>query len=97
MKHPPLPETAADALWNYARDVDAAFVSVDNSARSGSPAEWERFIFYRGLGEAPLPLNLSAADGGRLGCGSDLPEGLKHLYVLRVEGGQGRLSVPAGD
>src|SRR5262245_39850140 len=31
--HPPLPETASDALWNYARDVDAAFVSADNGAR----------------------------------------------------------------
>jgi hypothetical protein len=88
-KQPPLPETASDALWNYARDVDAAFVSADNSARAGSPKEWERFIFYRGLGEAPLPMNLRAADGGRLECGSNLPEGLKHIYVLRVEGGKG--------
>jgi len=88
-KHPPLPVTGSDALWNYARDVDAAFVSADNGARAGSSREWERFIFYRGLGEAPLPLDLSAADGGRLGCGSNLPEGLKHIYVLRVERGKG--------
>ncbi|HEX5108336.1 MAG TPA: hypothetical protein VFV95_07820 [Vicinamibacterales bacterium] len=88
-RQPQLPTTAADALWNYARDVDAAFVSADDTTRGGSRTEWERFIFYRGLGEAPLPLDLSAADGGRIGCGSALPEGLKHIYVLRVEGGKG--------
>ena len=84
-----LPETRSDALWNYTRDVDAAYVSTSDSTRQGNPKEWERFIFYRGLGEAGLPLDVSATGGGRLKCGPDLTEGLRHVYLLRVERGRG--------
>jgi hypothetical protein len=85
---PPLPPTAPDALWNYTRDVDAAYVSATDSTRSGNP-QWERFIFYRGLGAAALPLTVRAPGGGRLACSGDMTGGLRHLYLLRVEGGRG--------
>ena len=49
-----MPPTDADALWNHARDVDASYVSTVTAP--GVAREWERFIFYRGLGEAPLPI-----------------------------------------
>jgi len=84
--HAEPPATAEDALWNYTRHVDAAFVRPVNQDDAG---ESERFIFYRGLGDARLPLNISATGGGRLTCGGDLSEGLRHIYVLRVEHGQG--------
>jgi hypothetical protein len=88
--HPVLPSATTDALWNYTRDVDAAFVSTGGTAVARSaPREWERFIFYRGLGEAPLPLTVSVADGARLTCGPELTGGLQHLFLLRVEGGRG--------
>ena len=88
--NPTLPAATSDALWNYTRDVDAAFVSnVSNVTRPAQGKEWERFIFYRGLGEAGLPLDVSATGGGRLTCGRDLAEGLRHVYLLRVEGGRG--------
>ncbi len=66
------PATSSDALWNYARDVDAAYVSATrrspygsfDTAPPGSDAtEAERFIFYRGLGEAPLPLEVRLGNG----------------------------------
>src|SRR5262249_39770230 len=77
--------TSQDALWNYTRDVDAAFV---NSA-SGTGREWERFIFYRGLGQASLPLQVSVTDGARLTCSAELRDGLQHVYLLHVENGRG--------
>ena len=83
--HAELPGTTADALWNYTRDVDASFVNVG----PGAAGEWERFIFYRGLGEASLPLQVSATGGSRLTCGTGLSEPLRHVYVIRVEGGKG--------
>ena len=90
---PVLPATTADALWNHARDVDAAYVTT--STRAGGPKEWERFIFYRGLGEARLPLDVHAAHG-RLTASTTEAAGLRHLFILRVENGRGAYEyVPA--
>jgi hypothetical protein len=90
---PTLPATPTDALWNYTRDVDAAYVVAADSTRQGSPKEWERFLFYRGLGEAKLPLDVgwSQASGQapRLSCRPDLVDGLRDVFVLRVENGKG--------
>jgi hypothetical protein len=86
---PAPPATTSDALWNFAREVDAAYVRTPDRTRPGDPKEDERFLFYRGLGQAPLPLELSAAAGGTLRADSSQPHGLRHLFVLRVEGGRG--------
>lgn len=85
---PLLPPAPEDALWHYSRDVDAAYVRAADSTRDAA-MEWERFIFYRGLGEAVLPLEVSATSGGRVTCGPGLEEGLRHVYLLRVEQGRG--------
>jgi hypothetical protein len=103
---PRLPAAAADALWNFARDVDAAYVTpYQLSARGGRPEnvevspmsdrEWERFIFYRGLGEAPLPMQVRLADGRIMATTSEAA-GARHVFVLRVENGRGAYAyVPA--
>jgi hypothetical protein len=83
--HAALPAAPKDALWNYTRDVDAAFVQNASTASNES----ERFIFYRGLGESRLPLQVSATDGARLTCGGDLQEAVRHVYLLHVENGRG--------
>jgi hypothetical protein len=67
--------------------VDASFVSAVDQTRPGAPREWERFIFYRGLGEAGLPLDVSAGSGHVTARATST--GVRHLYVLRVEGGKG--------
>ena len=64
-KLPELPKTASDALWNYARDVDAAYVRTTDQTR-GEQSEVERFLFYRGLGQAKMPLGLAYSGGGTL-------------------------------
>jgi tetratricopeptide (TPR) repeat protein len=87
-----LPRTAADALWNYARDVDAAYVRTARNgedARGGRQQEWERFLFYRGLGRANLPLGLTYDQGGTLSLSAGGQVLLKHLFVMRVENGKG--------
>jgi hypothetical protein len=86
---PVLPAAPSDALWHFARDVDASYVVASDSTRQGNPKEWERFLFYRGLGEATLPLEARASRGARLTCGSDVAEGLRDLYLLRVENHKG--------
>ena len=90
MKHGEPPATSSDALWNHARDVDAAYVTATDRTRPGSPErqEWERFIFYRGLGETPLPVHVRL-DGDRITASTSVAEGLRHLFILRVENGRG--------
>ena len=66
-----LPQTASDALWNYSREVDSAFVRVKgNGTRlTRSPLdEVDRFIFYRGLGHADLPVQFAAGGNGAITC-----------------------------
>ncbi len=84
---PELPKTASDSLWNYARDVDAAYVRTTDRTH-GSHSEVERFLFYRGLGQAKMPLGVSYGDGGMLTLPADAGFSLKHLFVLRVEKGR---------
>ena len=84
-----LPETSADALWNFARDVDAAFVRAADRTTKPPKSEFERFIFYRGLGQATLPLEMTTADAGTLRVGKTPEPGLRHLFILRVENGKG--------
>jgi len=97
MKNGAPPATKSDALWNYARNVDAAYVTTDRPqtyplTEFQTPGtEWERFIFYRGLGEAPLPVQMRFGDG-RITASTTEREGLHHLFVLRVENGRGAYS-----
>jgi hypothetical protein len=92
-----LPATSSDALWNYAREVDAAFVKTIDNARAPAAAEVEKFLFYRGLGEAPLPLRIEARQGGTLMLDRDsaLGDGVRHIFVLRVENGRGAFAYRA--
>ncbi len=86
-----LPVTTSDALWNHAREVDASYVRGVDRTRSGSPSEWERFIFYRGLGEAPLPVDVRASNT-EVVIRADQQDPIRHVYVLRVEDGRGVFS-----
>jgi len=97
LANPSLPVAPSDALWSFARDVDAAYVIATDSTHQANPKEWERFLFYRGLGEAKLPLDLgvgqawgqASGQASGLSCRSDLVEGLRDIYVLRVENNTG--------
>jgi hypothetical protein len=89
---PAPPETAKDALWNFARDVDAAFVRTTDRTRAGAPVEAERFLFYRGLGRASLPLRMTAALGGTLELESSERLDVRHIFIVRVEGSRGTYS-----
>ncbi|MFO0956323.1 MAG: tetratricopeptide repeat protein [Isosphaeraceae bacterium] len=84
-----LPSTNSDALWNHARQVDAAYVRTRDGSKEPYPAEDERFLFYRGLGHAPLPVRFEATDGGTLSVAKEEPQGAGHLFVIQVQGNHG--------
>jgi hypothetical protein len=83
-----VPPTSADALWNYARDVDAAIVTTSTGQRPNASSEAERFIFYRGLGQVPLPIDVRST-GERIEATTAEAAGLRHLFVVRIENGRG--------
>ncbi len=86
-----LPETSRNSLWDFARDVDAAFVKTVDGTGETDRAEYERFLFYRGLGQSRMPMRADARDGGTLALEREpsLGDGARHIFVLKVENGRG--------
>jgi tetratricopeptide (TPR) repeat protein len=84
-----LPAAEPGALWNYAREVDAAYVRTVNRVHRDDRNEYERFIFYRGLGQAPLPMQATSIHGGTLTWSRSATGDARHVFVLRVENGRG--------
>jgi hypothetical protein len=93
---PAPPVTSSDSLWNHAREVDAAYVQTLDVTRKPQVKETERFLFYRGLGRAPLPLKVESAQGGTLSVDKASKHGVRHVFTLRVEGGKGAYAYQAG-
>jgi hypothetical protein len=91
---PAPPATSSDSLWNHAREVSAAYIQTVNSTKNGVK-ETERFLFYRGLGRAPLPLKVESAGGGTLSIDKASKHGVRHAFTLRVEGGKGAYAYQA--
>lgn len=94
------PPVAADDPWRFARQVAANPLRVsqfrfDGTRPPGPTAHDERFLFYRGLGDFPLPLAARVADvrSAAEGWSIDLAlenarpdEPLRSLFLVRVEG-----------
>ena len=67
-------------------------------ARAKPADEYEKFLFYRGLGDATLPLHIVESGDGTLTLDPqvDLGDGVRDLFVIRVEGGRGAYTYRAG-
>jgi hypothetical protein len=89
-----LPAASADALWKHAREVDAAYVKTVNAATDPATPEFEKFLFYRGLGETRLPLHFDEGGKGTLTLDREesLGDGVRDVFVLRIENGRGAYS-----
>jgi hypothetical protein len=84
-----LAPTSADALWNFAREVDAAYVQTVDHTKDPGVRETDRFLFYRGLGRAHMPVKFDAAHGGTLELDAKDRRGVSHVFVIRVDGQKG--------
>lgn len=99
---PSLPGAAVDKYtWSYARQVASNPVHVGK--------EDEQFLFYRGLGNAPLPVTVTASsseagyDGGLVLRNTDAQSSMGSVVVMRVSAKGGAFKVhpegiaPGGD
>lgn len=82
---PKLPATPHGSLWDHAREVDAAYVQT----QSNDGPEIERFLFYRGLGKATLPLSYKASDPAAVSWQGAPSQPARDLFLLQVKNGKG--------
>jgi hypothetical protein len=73
----------AEYTWSYARNVGSNMVSVAN-APGASPPQYEKFLFYRGLGQFDLPVVVKAQAGGTLTLENGYDEGIANVVVINI-------------
>jgi hypothetical protein len=72
-----------------ARETDSAFVRVDSTGTTNCSAEYEKFIFYRGVGSFATPLHVTM-QGNAVTITNTGTEPLEHLFVLGLNDGVGK-------
>jgi hypothetical protein len=82
---PVLPTAPKGSLWGYAREVDAAYVRTSASAGP----ETERYLFYRGLGKATLPVTYAADNQGTVRWDGSQTRSARDLFMIEVRNGKG--------
>lgn len=84
---PVLWRVRGDDPWEYARQTDAAYVKT-YSPGGDSTFDYEKFLFYRGLGTFPLPLAVRSTDsaaGATLTLHNRGRDPLTGVFVIKVE------------
>jgi hypothetical protein len=87
-----LPKSDAKYHYGHARETDAALVHVrlskPDAARPLVPSGnfYEKFLFYRGVGNFELPLKLSAASDGTFELVNSGRDPLRSLFLVEVDG-----------
>lgn len=72
-----------------ARDTDSAFIRADSSGTTNCASEYEKFIFYRGVGSFATPLHVTV-EGNAVTIANTGNESLEHLFVLGLQNGAGK-------
>lgn len=84
-----LPPVAADDHYGRARETDSAIVETVD-ARGGS--YFEKFLFYRGLGDFELPIKLAALGNDRFEVTNSADDASGALLLVRIHGDRVRFS-----
>jgi len=82
-----LPVEKAGSHYYAARETDADFVRVNSGSPTNTSPEYDRLLFYRGVGNFTTPLVVSMNPGGQLTLTNKGTDGLVHLFVLNVQRG----------
>jgi hypothetical protein len=85
----------SDAKFHYghARETDSALVHVHRAVPDGDPRSlvpsgdfFEKFLFYRGVGNFDLPLALCASSDGKFELVNSGSEPIRSLFLIDVDG-----------
>lgn len=77
-----LPKVDGDNHYAFARETDSAVIEVMDQ---GQYKHYEKFLFYRGLGDFILPLRFTALDQQRFSVENDGPEAVKSLFLVHID------------
>jgi hypothetical protein len=73
------------------RETDSTYVRVDSSGTTNCLPEYEKFIFYRGVGNFATPLHVTMQNDA-ITIENTGTESLQHLFVLGLKDGAGKFS-----
>lgn len=82
---PVLPREPGESHYYPARETDSAYVRVCGSGDDFEKTEYEKFLFYRGVGGFGLPLDVRALGGGRFELRTPKSAGIGHIFVISVK------------
>jgi len=87
-----VPPTGSSRHYDAARRTDSAIVQVRHTATAGShipPGDYfEKFLFYRGLGNFDLPLVLTAESQNQFALTNNGADEVRSLFLVTVKGEQ---------
>jgi hypothetical protein len=81
------PTNGANSHYYAARETDAALVRIDSTDASGG-SQYEKFLFYRGVGNFETPLHVTASSAGAITLENTGKEKMSRLFVLTVRDGR---------
>lgn len=90
-----VPDAASQPHYVHARETDAALVQVRVGKQHPDMNKgdyFEKFLFYRGLGNFTLPLNLTAQGQGVYHLKNTGTDAIRSLFLVNVRSGQVRFS-----
>jgi hypothetical protein len=81
------PDSRSHPHYDYARETDSAFVYVPHTRDASRPAapvgdHFEKFLFYRGVGNFPLPLTVAAQGTDTYAVSNTGGETLRSLFLV---------------
>ncbi|HEY8667974.1 MAG TPA: hypothetical protein VIL86_15080, partial [Tepidisphaeraceae bacterium] len=86
----PLPPVTGGNHYAFARQTDSAIIRVCDPLLKKD--YFEKFLFYRGIGEPKLPITLTASGDGGFTFNNPLPQPIPAAFLIQVDGDHIRLS-----
>lgn len=87
-----IPFDKSGSHYFAARDTDAAFVRINSLSPTNRAPEYDKFLFYRGVGSFATPLRVTMASDNRLSLTNTGAEALADLFVVRLRNGKGQFT-----
>ena len=84
-----IPVDSSGSHYFAARETDSAYVRLCSLSSDVRKPEYEKFLFYRGVGNFPAPLRVAATSDNRITVENTGHEDLTHLFVLDIRGQKG--------
>jgi hypothetical protein len=84
-----LPPVKGDDHYGYARETDSAFVRIDEKFLNRT--FYEKFLFYRGVGNFQMPVTMSAQGSGRFTI-ANAGDAIRAAFLVEAKGGQVRFA-----